>query len=88
MFYPDNLREISTKLIPVIRELASKYGKTTAQVALNWIIMHDNVVPIPGAKNAVQVAENAGAADWRLSEEDFRRLDEASRSLAITYVTW
>ncbi|GAB6947094.1 aldo/keto reductase [Vulcanisaeta sp. JCM 16161] len=88
VFYPDNLREISTKLIPVIRELASKYGKTTAQVALNWIIMHDNVVPIPGAKNAVQVAENAGAADWRLSEEDFRRLDEASRSLAITYVTW
>lgn len=88
MFYPDNLREISTKLIPVIRELAGKYGKTTAQIALNWLIMHDNVVPIPGAKSAAQVVENAGAAGWRLSEDDFRRLTEASNSLVITYVTW
>nr|WP_252900589.1 aldo/keto reductase [Vulcanisaeta sp. JCM 14467] len=88
VFYPDNLREISTKLIPVIRELAGKYGKTTAQIALNWLIMHDNVVPIPGAKSAAQVVENAGAAGWRLSEDDFRRLTEASNSLVITYVTW
>lgn len=88
VFYPDNLKEISTKLTPVIKELASKYGKTPAQIALNWLIMHGNVVPIPGAKNAAQVVENAGAAGWRLSEEDFRRLDEVSRSLVITYVTW
>ncbi len=72
----------------MIRELASKYGKTPAQIALNWLIMHDNVVPIPGAKNAAQVVENAGAAGWRLSEEDFRKLNAASNSLVITYVTW
>ncbi|WP_054843448.1 aldo/keto reductase [Vulcanisaeta souniana] len=89
VFYLDNLREISTKLIPVVRELSIKYSKTPAQIALNWLVMHGNVVPIPGgAKNAAQVAENAGAVDWRLSEEDFKRLDEASSSLTITYVTW
>ncbi|ADN50590.1 aldo/keto reductase [Vulcanisaeta distributa] len=88
VFYPDNLREITTKLIPVIKELASKYGKTPAQIALNWLVMHDNVVPIPGAKNAAQVVENAGAVGWRLSEDDFRRLTAASNSLVITYVTW
>jgi aryl-alcohol dehydrogenase-like predicted oxidoreductase len=88
LFHPDNLREINSKLIPVIKELSAKYGKSPAQIALNWLIMHDNVVPIPGAKSPEQVVENAGATGWRLSDEDFRRLENASNSLSITYVTW
>jgi len=88
LFHPDNLREISSKLIPVIKELSAKYGKSPAQIALNWLVMHDNVVPIPGAKSPEQVVENAGATGWRLSDEDFRRLENVSNSLSITYVTW
>ena len=44
-------------------------GKTPAQVALNWLICK-GAVPIPGAKNARQAEQNAGALGWRLTEEE------------------
>jgi pyridoxine 4-dehydrogenase len=36
-------------------------------------------VPIPGAKNARQAEENAGAAGWRLAPEEIATLDTASQ---------
>lgn len=52
-------------------------GKSNAQVALNWTICK-GTLPIPGAKNAAQAQENAGALGWRLTEEEMARLDVAS----------
>lgn len=51
---------------------------SSAQVVLNWLIAQDNVVPIPGAKNAEQAAEFAGALGWKLDNEEVAEL----RSLA------
>ena len=52
-------------------EAWEKYGKTPAQVALNWLIMYSPlIVPIPGAKKPEHVIDNAGAVDWRLSYDD------------------
>lgn len=48
------------------------------QVVLNWLIAQENVVPIPGAKNAEQAEEFAGALGWRISDEEISEL----RSLA------
>ena len=66
-----------SKIEPVIdrlKQLGEKYDKTPVQVALNWLIVQDNVIPIPGAKNARQAAENAGAIGWELSKEDANEL--------------
>jgi aryl-alcohol dehydrogenase-like predicted oxidoreductase len=52
-------------------------GKSKAQVALNWCICK-GTMPIPGAKNAAQAGENAGALGWRLTEEEVAKLDKAS----------
>jgi aryl-alcohol dehydrogenase-like predicted oxidoreductase len=88
LFHPDNYRQI-LGLAQRLREVADRYWKTPAQVALNWLITtSDAVIPIPGAKSPRQVEDNAGAAGWRLSYEDWRLLDEESRRLRITYVTW
>jgi aryl-alcohol dehydrogenase-like predicted oxidoreductase len=88
LFKPENYRQI-LGLSETVKEVASKYGKTPAQVALNWLLGYsDAVIPIPGAKSPEQARENAGAAGWRLSYEDWRRLDEESRKVRITYVTW
>jgi len=88
LFKPQNYRQI-LELSELVKEIASKYGKTPAQVALNWLLGYsDTIIPIPGAKSPDQARENAGAAGWRLSYEDWRRLDEASKKLKITYVTW
>ena len=66
-----------SKIEPIItqlKQLGEKYQKTTVQVALNWLIAQGNVIPIPGAKNARQAEENAGALGWQLSSEDVQQL--------------
>jgi aryl-alcohol dehydrogenase-like predicted oxidoreductase len=52
-------------------------GKTPAQVALNWLLCK-GALPIPGAKNARQVKENAGALGWRLTDAQVAALDRAT----------
>jgi diketogulonate reductase-like aldo/keto reductase len=58
-------------------EIASKYGKTRAQVALNWLIAKKPVVAIPKAASLNHVRENAGAAGWQMSKQDHDKLSEA-----------
>lgn len=43
-------------------------------MVLNWLIAQDNVVPIPGAKNAEQAQEFSGALGWRLTDEEVSEL--------------
>jgi aryl-alcohol dehydrogenase-like predicted oxidoreductase len=65
-------------LIGKLREIGAAHGgKTPSQVALNWLICKGGV-PIPGAKNARQARENAGALGWRLTDEEVAALDAAS----------
>jgi len=52
-------------------------GKTNSQVALNWTICK-GTLPIPGAKNAKQAQENAGALGWKLTDDEVAKLDEMS----------
>lgn len=50
-------------------------NKTMGQVALNWCIAKGTLA-IPGAKNARQAKENAGALGWDLTEAEVAKLDE------------
>jgi aryl-alcohol dehydrogenase-like predicted oxidoreductase len=68
-------------LVGLLRNLgASHGGKTPAQVALNWVICK-GALPIPGAKNAAQVRENAGALGWRLTPAEVSALDAMSEQV-------
>ena len=67
-------------LLQTMEEIASAHGKTMGQVALNWLLLKDElIIPIPGAKNVRQATENAGAIGWRLTREEFERIDVASQ---------
>ncbi|CAD5176482.1 unnamed protein product [Musa acuminata subsp. malaccensis] len=61
-------------LVTRIEEVGQNYRKTPTQVVLNWLIAQDNVVPIPGAKNAEQATQFAGALGWRLTEQEIEEL--------------
>jgi pyridoxine 4-dehydrogenase len=65
----------------LLHELARSHGKTPSQVALNWILCK-GAVPIPGAKNPSQAAENTGALGWRLEAAEVEALDQASEPLS------
>jgi aryl-alcohol dehydrogenase-like predicted oxidoreductase len=62
-----------------LRRVALKRGKTTGQVALNWLLTRDeHVIPIPGTTNAHHALQNAGATGWQLDAEEFESIDRAS----------
>lgn len=79
MYPPEKLLK-AQPLISLLKDISTAHDKTPAQIALNWTICK-GTVPIPGAKNAKQAAENLGAMNWRLSPEEVAALDEASDRL-------
>lgn len=60
----------------VLVRTAKSSGKSEAQVALNWLIVKDNVVAIPRASTTAHAIEDSEASGWRLSESEYRLLDE------------
>jgi aryl-alcohol dehydrogenase-like predicted oxidoreductase len=65
-------------LIALMNEIGKGHAdKTPGQVALNWLICK-GALPIPGAKNARQAEQNAGAIGWRLTIDEIKSLDAAS----------
>jgi aryl-alcohol dehydrogenase-like predicted oxidoreductase len=61
-----------------LRQIGGRYGKSTSQVALRWLIENENVLPIPGAKNSRQAAENVGALSFSLTPKEVEKLSQAT----------
>ncbi|MCJ2531817.1 MAG: aldo/keto reductase [Candidatus Thermoplasmatota archaeon] len=75
----DSVRE----LLRVMEEVGGIHGRTVPQVALNWDLFHEGVIPIPGAKRPEHVESNVGAIGWDLTEKEFERIDEVSSAIKI-----
>ena len=65
-------------VLAALQAIGDARGKSQVQVALNWLISKGNVVPIPGAKNARQAEQNAGALGWEISDTEREQLDNVS----------
>lgn len=72
-FSTDGLERLQP-LLDALDEIAHNHSRTPAQVALNWLICQGNVMPIPGAKNAHQASQNAGALGWQLDTQEIDQL--------------
>jgi aryl-alcohol dehydrogenase-like predicted oxidoreductase len=79
LYSPRYLLKVSP-LLNTLSEISSKYNRTPAQVALNWLICK-GTIPIPGVKNLRQLLDNAGALNWRLSVDDINILDQVSLAM-------
>ena len=60
---------------PRLRNLATKIGRTPAQLALAWILSRDNVIAIPKAGQCSHVEENFGAVEIALEPDVLAELD-------------
>ena len=67
---------------PTINAIAAKYGKTPAQVLLNWNAARGNVV-LPKSLTAHRIESNLNSFDFQLDAEDVATID----ALEANYVT-
>jgi aryl-alcohol dehydrogenase-like predicted oxidoreductase len=65
-------------VVELLREIGERYSRSSSQVALRWLIENEHVLPIPGAKNSRQAAENAGALTFSLSPDEVEALSLAT----------
>jgi aryl-alcohol dehydrogenase-like predicted oxidoreductase len=74
------LNERGARVLAGLDAAAKSSGKTQAQIALAWLLSHDEVTaPIVSATNIAQLAELAPAAELKLDEATLAMLDRASR---------
>lgn len=71
---PQNL-----KIVDAIAAVAQAHGVSNAQVALAWLLAQgDDIVPIPGVKRRVTMADSVTAPDVVLTTADLAALDAAA----------
>lgn len=72
--------ERSWKVIDALGEVAKRRGSTHSSVALAWLLARSEVSSvIIGARTVAQLEENLRALDVKLSEDDIKELDQASK---------
>lgn len=67
--------EKNSKLLDRVAEVAEEKGATLPQIALAWLMAHDNVIPIPSSKSRKHLDENVRACEVKLTAQDLARID-------------
>jgi aryl-alcohol dehydrogenase-like predicted oxidoreductase len=76
------------RVVDALEAVAREVGKTVPQVALNWLLGRPSISSvIVGARNEEQLKQNLGAAGWKLSAEQVKKLDDAS-AVQPAYPVW
>lgn len=72
----DKTEEQDSRIVMRVKELADRYGKTMAQIALAWQFKNGIASPIIGATKAGYFDDAAGALEFELSDKDVVYLEE------------
>lgn len=80
LFKKENSDKIQAAL-SALRPIAKKYNATLGQLALAWVMAHENVCAIAGARDPEQVLENAKAADLSLTRDALEKMDRISKPI-------
>ncbi len=70
---------------PVIQEIATKYGKTPAQIILRWHLQNDILI-IPKTVTPSRMKENLDLFSFELSETDLDKINELDRNERVNAV--
>jgi diketogulonate reductase-like aldo/keto reductase len=58
----------------ILDEIAAKYGKTRAQVAINWLVSQPNVLTVAMSNDVEHLKENLDGTGWSMESGDIERL--------------
>jgi len=77
-------RRANQALVDLVAAVAARKGRTSAQVALAWVLAQKPwMVPIPGTTKPARLEENLGAADVELTADDLREIDAAASRIEV-----
>ena len=77
--FEEAMTERVDRIVRTLIDIGRKNSRTPAQVALAWILDHEQITaPIVGADLPEHVDEVFATSDWRLPAEDRATLDEVS----------
>ncbi|WP_419805089.1 aldo/keto reductase [Terriglobus sp.] len=77
-------RKANMALVHAVRAAAERKGVTPAQIALAWLLAQKPwIVPIPGTTKPGRLAENRGAVDFELTEDDLKQIEDATSKLSL-----
>lgn len=83
-FYDEEGWAKGQKLIAVLREIADARNVTVAQVSINWVLGHEGVTcSLMGATTPAMAIENAKAADWELTKDEYATIEAAYQKYII-----
>lgn len=66
----------------VIKEIAARHSKSTAQIILCWLLQRDIVV-IPKSANKDRQAENLAAGDFELTADEMKQMDALNKDMRL-----
>lgn len=76
-FQPENRKKVLDAL-EKIKPIAKERNVTLAQLVINWTFSQPGITTaIVGARSPQQVEENAGAVEFKLTEEEIKKITEA-----------
>ena len=80
-FFEEPLFSKARKVVDILEEVAAEAGRTTADVAINWVINQPGVTAaLVGAKDPAHARKNAGAGDFTLSPVQAARIESGCRT--------
>jgi aryl-alcohol dehydrogenase-like predicted oxidoreductase len=75
LFQP-GIYERALDAVDGLRPIAAKYGKTVAQLAVQWLTSRPGVsAPLLGARTVREMEENAGSVGWTIDDADLATMD-------------
>ncbi|WHX47000.1 aldo/keto reductase [Paenibacillus woosongensis] len=66
----------------VLKDIANKYDKSTAQVILRWDLQN-GVVTIPKSTKEHRIVENATVFDFELTKEEMERINDLNQNYRV-----
>jgi len=76
------LSEKTEAIVDEVGKIAQETGRSAAQVAVNWVRQQQQralMIPILGARTVEQLEDNLAVLEWKLDEDQMKRLEDVSR---------
>jgi aryl-alcohol dehydrogenase-like predicted oxidoreductase len=83
LFHNMENRATLQPLFAAMKTIGDKHGADISQVALNWLLKIEGVIPIPSAKSPEHVDSHVNATKWNMSDVEHKTLSNISAELRL-----